>query len=415
MDRPVGKEFLRKQRLNKLIIALLMVIAGVAAFVFFPKLFSTSVRYHELTKAVVFMGDLETTVSTSGIVVPVYEEVITSPINSKLNTIHLNTGDAVNIGDSVLQLDTEYELAGLTRLMDEKELKLTRLVRYKIEIEENETNYNTAKKIKELEVQGLKADYTNEKNISHIGGSPLEVVEKARTAYEISLLQLEQLNEQNRHKKRMDQSQIKELELDIKLSEAAIAERRQEIERSGIRAGNKGVITWLETRIGSSIAKGQQLARISDLSNFKIESAVTDANAISIRPGIKVIIKSNDYTTTGKVEKVIPSVENASIKFTIVADSAGFKGLRLNQKVEVYLVTSFRKNCLLLKNGPYYSQPGTAGMFVIKGNKAIKHLAELGECNYESVEILSGLQPDDEVIIDDMKPYLKLNELNVKR
>ncbi|HAQ64741.1 MAG TPA: hypothetical protein DCR43_02640 [Bacteroidales bacterium] len=411
MDRPLQKQFVQKQKLRRLLTAGAVVLAGILMLVFVPRLFSTSFSYTDLSCAKVTAGDLETTVSASGIVVPAYEENIISPIDSRLERMFRNTGDAVNIGDTLLQLDVSVELAGLQRLHDERELKSTRLARFRIETEENEVQYNTTRKIKELEMIGLKADYENEMNIHKIGGSPAEAVEKARTAYEIAKLQLEQINEQNKHKLRMEQSQIREMELEIKLSDASIAEKENTISRACITAENRGVITWLETHIGGNIGKGQQLVRISDISRFKIESSIGDGNSINIRPGIRVIVKSGDHKAFGKVEKVIPSVENAGIRFTVLPDSGDVTSLRLNQKVEIYLVTSFRQNCLLLKNGPYYHEPGEFPLFIVHGNKAVKILVTLGDCNYESVEVISGLKPGDEVIINDMKQFEKLDEI----
>lgn len=415
MDRPLQKEYVHKRLLHRLLKIGALVLAGILLLVLVPRLFSTSLRYSDLSCAKVTTGDLETTVSASGIVVPAYEENIISPIDSKLERLFRNTGDAVNIGDTILQLDISVEQAGLQRLHDEKELKLTRLKRFKIETEETALQYITTRKIKELEMIGLKADYENEFNIHKIGGSPAEAVEKARTAYEIAKLQLEQINEQNRQKLRIEQAQLNEMELEIKLSDAAIADKANTIQRACITAENNGVITWLETRIGGNVGKNQQLVRISDLTRFKVESSIGDANSINIRPGIRVIVKSSEHKAFGKVEKVIPSVENAGIRFTVLPDSGEVNSLRLNQKVEVYLITSFRQSCLLLKNGPYYHEPGEFSLFVLRDNKAVKTLVTLGDCNYESVEVVDGLKPGDEVIINDMKQFEMLDEIIINR
>lgn len=415
MDRPLEKSYLKKQRLRRLTVILAFVVAGILLLLIVPQLFTTALRYSDLTGSVVTRGDLETTVGAAGVVAPAYEEVIGSPVDSKLKLVLRKTGDSVEIGDTLLLLDPSVEAAALQRLVDEKELKVTRLNQFRIETEENEVQFSTNRKIKELEVLGLKADYENEFNIHKIGGSPAETVEKARTAYEIAKLQLEQIVEQNRHKKRMEQSQITELELEIKLSDAAIAEKKAIIATTTVTAANKGVITWLETHVGQTVSRGQQLARISDLSRFKIEASLSDANSVNVRPGMKVIVKAGDSRSYGRVEMVIPSVENAGIRFTVGPDSSSGQGLRLNQKVEVYLVTSFRQHCLLLQNGPYFTQSGELSLFVVRGNEAYRTKVVLGESNFEHVEIISGLKEGDEVIIDDLKRYSNIEKIKLKR
>lgn len=415
MDRPIDPVYLKKRRKRLISVIAIAVIVIVGLTLFFMNWLTPSLNARDLVFSEVTQGDLETTIITNGTVIPIYEEVITSPINSRLTSVFHSSGDQIDVDAALLQLDTEYEENELQRLKDEKELKLTKLNRYKIETEENELAYGTDLKIKRLETAGLKADYLNEKNIARIGGTSQESVEKARTNYEVSELKLEQFNHQRESRKRIEASQIREYELDIKLSDASIAAKEQEINKATIMAANKGTITWLENHIGSSISKGQQLVRISDLSDFKVESSVADANSTVLRPGVKAIVRYDQQKASGTVEKVIPSVDNASIKFSIVGDSLGFTAFRLNQKVEVHLITSTRKDVLMVKNGRFYNGPGRYSLYVVKGSTGSLRTVELGGANFEMIEVISGLVKGEEVIVSDLKKYQNSKIIKINR
>lgn len=415
MDRPIDPVYLKRRRRRTIGLAIIILVSIGILFFFFKNWLTPTLNAKDLVFSEVTQGDLETTIITNGTVIPIYEEVITSPINSRLTSVFHSSGDQIDVDAALLQLDTEYEENELQRLKDEKELKLTKLSRYKIETEENELAYGTDLKIKRLETAGLKADYLNEKNIARIGGTSQESVEKARTNYEVSELKLEQFNHQRESRKRIEASQIREYELDIKLSDALIAAKEQEITKATLKAANKGTITWMENHIGSSISKGQQLVRVSDLSDFRVESSVADANSTVLRPGVKAIVKYDQLKATGTVDKVIPSVDNASIKFSIIGDSLGFTAFRLNQKVEVHLITSTKKDVLMVKNGRFYNGPGHYSLFVVRGATASLRSVELGGANFEMVEVISGLVKGEEVIVSDLKKYQNIKSIKINR
>lgn len=399
-----------------MIIMVALAITGVVTLsFFFFKWLTPSVDIDDLMFSDVTTGDLETTIVTNGTIVPVYEEVITSPISSRLRTVFHNSGDKIEVDESIIQLDTEYEENELQRLKDEKELKLTKLNRFKIETEESELAYTTELKIKSLESAGLKADYINEKNIARIGGTSQESVEKARTNYEVSELKLEQFRHQRESRRRIEASQIHEYNLDIKLSDASILAKEQEISKATIKAANRGTITWMENRIGNSVTKGQQLVRVSDLGDFKVEASVADANGSVLRPGVKAIVKYDQLKAKGVVDKVIPSVDNASIKFSIMGDSLGFTCFRLNQKVEVHLITATKKDVLMIKNGRFYNGPGIYTLFIVRGATAHPRQVELGGSNFESIEVISGLKQGEVVLVNDMKSFTNYKTIKINR
>src|SRR5262245_53565050 len=66
---------------------------------------STEIKSAAVTTAVVEKGDVENTITASGIVLPEFEETITSPINASIQKVLLDAGNEVKTGESVLLLD----------------------------------------------------------------------------------------------------------------------------------------------------------------------------------------------------------------------------------------------------------------------------------------------------------------------
>ena len=53
-------------------------------------------------------------------------------------------------------------------------------------------------------------------------------------------------------------------------------------------------------------------------------------------------------------------------------------------------------------------------LWVIKGNKAIRREVNLGDCNYDYVEVVSGLAMGEEVVISGLEGFGNVNEISIK-
>ena len=58
---------------------------------------------------------------------------------------------------------------------------------------------------------------------------------------------------------------------------------------------------------------------------------------------------------------------------------------------------------------------GEYELFVRDGKEElVKRKVELGDSNFEYVEVVSGLQPGDRVVVSDMKEYKNKHKINLK-
>lgn len=53
-------------------------------------------------------------------------------------------------------------------------------------------------------------------------------------------------------------------------------------------------------------------------------------------------------------------------------------------------------------------------MYGMEKEELVKRKVELGDSNFEYVEVVSGLQPGDRVVVSDMKEYKNKHKINLK-
>ena len=107
MDREIPKEVRNKERNKKIIRYSSIGVAGIVVIGVLISVMRTGVEKKDLVLSTVDKGMIEVSVSASGKVVPAFEEIINSPINSRIVEVYRKGGDSVEIGTPILKLNIE--------------------------------------------------------------------------------------------------------------------------------------------------------------------------------------------------------------------------------------------------------------------------------------------------------------------
>jgi HlyD family secretion protein len=197
MDRPVSKEYKRKLMIRQAGIVSGIIIIPLAIVLFLKSVFIPVVSLSKVTTAAVDIGNIEITVQGSGIVIPAYEEVITSPFRSTVVKIVKSPGAKIDKGDTLLVLDNRLTENDLDMLRNELDLQNIKIEKLKIELQQLKEDFEFSRKIKEIRVVNARLAYEAESTLNKIGGTPAYNVQKYKTEWEIE--QLECSQEQYKH------------------------------------------------------------------------------------------------------------------------------------------------------------------------------------------------------------------------
>ena len=115
------------------------------------------------------------------------------------------------------------------------------------------------------------------------------------------------------------------------------------------------------------------------------------------------------------MSSVTPLSKNGVISFTVQLVEDNNKRLRSGLKTDVYVMNAVKEDVMRIANASYYVGRGEYELFVQDGdNEIIKRKVQLGDSNFEYVEVVSGLQPGDKVVVSDMSNYKNKSKLKVK-
>ena len=414
MDKSIEVETTTKRKRKRNIIITIVLVILVIAIFSVRALIQPSITRAEFTSAIVSTGNIENTINASGEVLPEFEEVLTSPINAAVREVLMDAGTKIKAGQSILTLDksaaqTEYDKLGF--LIESKENEISKL---KLDLEKSFYDIKSNNSIKQLRISNFKDAVSSAQRLFKAGGGTKEDIDQAELNLKVAELEKQQLENEIKSKQQTMKIEIREAELSLAIQRNDQAALTRKLKLADIIATRDGVITWVNKNIGASVKEGESLARIANLSGYKVAGSISDTQLEDLRNNMPAIIRINDTQLRGSINNISPAVNNSIVSFDVGLEEKDSKLLRPNLKVDLFLVTATRTKVLRIPNGPAFKGSNEQVVFVLKNGIAEKRLVKLGLSNFDYVEILSGLKLGEEVITSDMKGYEYATKITVK-
>ena len=415
MDREIPKEIRKKERNKKIIRFSAIAVTIVVVISILISLMRTGVKKKDIILSAVDQGTIEVSVSASGKVAPAFEEIITSPINSRIVEVYRRGGDSVDVGTPILKLDLQSTETEYKKLLDEEEMRRYKLEQLRVNNQAKLSDMAMQIKVSAMKLNRMKVELRNEHYLDSLGAGTTDKVRQAELSYNVAQLEYEQLKQQYDNEKEVAAAELKVQELDFNIFRKNLAEMKRTLDDAQIRSPRKAILTYINNQVGAQVPQGGQVAIISDLSHFKVEGEIADTYGDRVAAGGKAIVKIGTEKLEGVVSSVTPLSKNGVISFSVQLMDDNNRRLRSGLKTDVYVMNAVKEDVMRIANASYYVGRGEYDLFVMTSDdEIVKRKVQLGDSNFEFVEVVSGLQPGDRVVVSDMSQYKNKTKLKLK-
>src|SRR5206468_3521611 len=180
-----------------------------------------------------------------------------------------------------------------------------------------------------------------------------------------------------------------------------------QVEGLHVKAGMSGVLQALPVQVGQRVKPGDNLARVADPSKLKAQIKIAETQAKDIQPNQQALIDTRNGVVKGHVKRVDPAVEQGTVTVDVAFDEELPKGARPDLSVDGTIELERLDNVVFVGRPAFGQENNTVGMFkLIAGrNEAVRTPVKLGKSSVNTIEILSGLNPGDQVILSDTSAW----------
>jgi HlyD family secretion protein len=373
-----------------------------------------SVARAAVRTARVEVGPIEATITAAGTVVPEVEQVISSPIDARVVRILKRAGAAVKAGDAILELDTLPQQVAVARLRQLVALKENQLGRATLDLDARLTDLESQRQIKQLQLAAFRARLGRSRELHQGGLVSKEELQQSELAVSQAEVESTRIEGEQRAARASTAAALDGLRMELATARTEASEAERLLRLAALRAERDGVVTWTLTEEGGTIQRGEAVARVADLTSFRVDATLSDVHARSVAIGQPVVVRAADDQYAGTVSNVLPKVENGVMTIQVALANSRNPLLRSNLRVDVLIITARKSRVLRLARGPFADGAGAREAFVVRGASAVRTSVELGLASFDHFEVVKGLAEGDEVIVSDMRNYQHLKEVRLR-
>jgi hypothetical protein len=184
-----------------------------------------------------------------------------------------------------------------------------------------------------------------------------------------------------------------------------------------VLAGEDGVLQSLNWELGQWVNPGQELARVAQPGKLKAVLRVPETQVKDVALGQKATIDTRNGLIAGRVMRIDPVSQNATVTVEVALEGALPQGARTDLSVDGVIELE-RLTDVLYVARPAYGQPETTvGLFKVSadGKTAERISVKLGRASVSTIEVQQGLQAGDSVIVSDMTRFDNAEKVRIER
>lgn len=416
MDRKIEKKIWTLKRIAVFSVVAVLSSALIYSLIFGDSSSKLNVDLEKITVSAVTEGAFQEFIPVTGNVMPIKTIYLDAIEGGRVEKIFVEEGSFVNKGDELLKLsNSRLQLDIINREAQLLE-QINNLRNTRLAMEQNRLNLRAQLLDLDYQIQQQKRLY--EQNVELMKQSLISKTEhdQSKEQYDYLVKRRALTIESQRQDSLMRAVQIQQLEGSVSLLQSNLGVIKQNLVNLTLRAPITGQLTSLNAEIGESKAAGQRLGQIDVLDGFKLRVAIDEHYIARINIG-----QSGEFDFAGSsfrlaIKKVYPEVVNGrfEVDMNFVDDEP--EGIRRGQTMHIRLELGDLADAILLSRGGYYQKTGGNWVYVVdpSGEFAVRRDIKIGRQNPQVFEVLSGLEPGEQVITSSYDHFGDIEKLILK-
>ena len=204
---------------------------------------------------------------------------------------------------------------------------------------------------------------------------------------------------------------------------ALYALKKSQVDQLRVRAGAEGVLQQLGSgaagappiEVGQRVAPGTVLAKIAQPWKLKAELKIAETQAKDILIGQAASIDTRNGVIEGRVSRIDPAVQNGTVTVDVKLEGKLPQGARPDLSVDG-TVELERLSDVVFVGRPVFGQAHsqiTLFKLMPDGKHAERVPVKLGRSSVNTIEIVEGLNVNDQVVLSDMSAWDAHNRIRL--
>ena len=174
-----------------------------------------------------------------------------------------------------------------------------------------------------------------------------------------------------------------------------------------VRAGIDGALQEVAVEAGEQVSVGALLASVASVDNLKAELRVQESRISDVTLGQNVIVTAGGDKARGRITRIEPSVRDGVVIVDVGFELESLPGARPDLRVEGVIQTGSVTDVMTIPRPVFSRENSESDLFVLDetGSRAVRTPVRLGVGSLSTMEVVSGLNIGDLVIVSDTSGF----------
>lgn len=195
------------------------------------------------------------------------------------------------------------------------------------------------------------------------------------------------------------QFELQTREQQLKRQHLVVQDLERRKDELTVKSPVDGIVGTVAIMDKAVLAANSPILTVVDLSRLEVELEVPESYADDLGIGMQSEIKYGGTLFPGLVSSISPEVVNGQVIARVRFEGAQPEDLRQNQRVSTRVLMEEKSDVLMVQRGPFVDTGGGRFAFVVSDDVATRRSIEIGAASLSDVEILSGLEPGERIVI----------------
>jgi multidrug resistance efflux pump len=230
------------------------------------------------------------------------------------------------------------------------------------------------------------------------------------------------LTTQNQMQQNVVSINEKALETQLSVQQAKVDQARavyqlkqQQLDALKVKAGINGVLTDLPLAVGQQVTIGTMLAKVVVKNQLKAALNIPETQARDIQTGQPAAVDTHNGIIEGTVQRIDPGVHNGTVTVDVALN--GFvEGERPDLSVDGQIDLQRLSNVLYVGRPAFGNEDSTISLFKLSPDSktATRVPVKVGRASVNAIQVLSGLNEGDTVILSDMSRWDQVDRIRLE-
>jgi len=375
---------------------------------------SLKVSASKVSIAEVSLGQFKDTVPLRANVDPAKTVFLDVSYGGRVDKVLVQNGESLNKGDLLIKMSNPQLLLDVISREAQIIEQINDLAALKLSVSQNQLAHRRSLEDLDYELIRLETLIGNRAKLRPESVSREEVaLLRKQLSYNLSLKKL--ALDAQRQDARLQDTQLVQIESSTRQLEKNLDLAKENLKNLDVRATVDGQLTSFDLQVGQSISPGERIGQIDSTDNYKLSAQLDEFFLSRLEVGQRASGLIDGQNFSFEVSQILPEVINGRFRIELTFLDELPQNIRRGQTIQALLTLAEEARILTVATGPFLKDSGGSYAFVLtKENVAERRTIELGRKSSGQVQILSGLNPGDRIIVSTYETYESFNKIELK-